>query len=45
MYGLRNASNGALLATRVGLALNPWERGIGLLLHRSVKADEGVWID
>jgi uncharacterized membrane protein (UPF0127 family) len=45
MHGLRNARNGALLATRVGCAKNPWERGIGLLLHASVKADEGLWID
>jgi uncharacterized membrane protein (UPF0127 family) len=45
MYGLRNVSNGALLATSVGRAVNPWERGIGLLLRASVKADEGVWID
>jgi uncharacterized membrane protein (UPF0127 family) len=45
MYGLRNTSNGALLATRVGRAMNPWERGIGLLLRATVHADEGLWID
>lgn len=45
IYQLRNARNGALPATRVGWAKNSWERGIGLLLHASVKADEGLWID
>lgn len=45
MQTLRNVTNGALLATRVGWATNPWERGLGLLLRASVKADEGLWID
>jgi uncharacterized membrane protein (UPF0127 family) len=45
MYGLRNASNGKVLATHVGRALNPWERGIGLLLRKNVEPGEGLWID
>lgn len=44
-YGLRNASNGTLLATSVGRAHTAWERGIGLLFRDTMKPDEGLWID
>jgi uncharacterized protein len=45
MYGLRNASNGTLLATHVGRARTAWERGIGLLFRDTMRPDEGLWID
>jgi uncharacterized protein len=45
MYTLRNLSNGSVLATSVGRARNPWERGIGLLLRSSVAPYEGLWIE
>lgn len=45
MYGLRNTSNGTLLAGRMRRAGNFWQRGIGLLLRESVAPDEGLWID
>jgi uncharacterized membrane protein (UPF0127 family) len=45
IYGLRNASNGTLLATSVARARNAWERGIGLLLREKIRPDEGLWID
>jgi uncharacterized protein len=42
---VRNVTSGAVIATRVDRASNPWTRGIGLLPRSSVAPDEGLWID
>ncbi len=41
---LRNASNGAVLATAVERATNAWTRGVGLLPRKTVAPHEGLWI-
>lgn len=41
---LRNASTGAILATRVGRAANWFQRAWGLLGRRTVQPDEGMWL-
>lgn len=42
---LRNASTGAVLATRVDRATSFIERAVGLLARPAVRPDEGLWID
>ncbi len=42
---LRNTSNGNVLATDVTRATNAWTRGVGLLGHKLVAPQEGLWID
>ena len=42
---LRNVSNGNVLATDVLRATNAWTRGVGLLGHKRVAPDAGLWID
>ena len=41
---LRNATSGAIIASSVRHARDPFTRGIGLLLNKSVGADQGLWI-
>jgi uncharacterized membrane protein (UPF0127 family) len=41
---LRNERTGDIVATQVALANNFITRGIGLLRHPAVGADEGLWI-
>ncbi|GAC1307650.1 MAG: hypothetical protein NVSMB19_20510 [Vulcanimicrobiaceae bacterium] len=41
---LRNATNGAVLATDVERATNAWTRGVGLLPRNAVQPHEGLWI-
>ncbi|MBC5811686.1 MAG: DUF192 domain-containing protein [Candidatus Eremiobacteraeota bacterium] len=45
MQTLRNATTGAILATRVTRATSMLARGIGLLGRGSLDADEGLWIE
>jgi uncharacterized membrane protein (UPF0127 family) len=42
---LRNATSGAIIATRVGWANSFLVRAIGLLAHAQVRPDEGLWFD
>jgi len=41
---LRNETSGAIVAGSVRRARDPISRGIGLLLNKTVGADEGLWI-
>ncbi len=41
---LRNETSGAVIASSVRHARDPISRGIGLLLDKSVSADQGLWI-
>jgi uncharacterized membrane protein (UPF0127 family) len=45
MAAVINTANGAIVATRVERANNPWTRGIGLLTKAAVGPDEGLWIE
>jgi uncharacterized membrane protein (UPF0127 family) len=42
---LKNASTGAIIATRVNRARNFLERAVGLLARGKVRPDEGLWIE
>ncbi len=41
---LRNETSGAVVASAVRHAGDPISRGIGLLLDKTVSADQGLWI-
>lgn len=45
MHVLRNATNGKVLALKVGRATNFVSRGVGLLPRAAISPDEGLWID
>jgi uncharacterized protein len=45
MASVINAASGAIVATCVERAANPWTRGIGLLTKATVGPDEGLWIE
>jgi uncharacterized protein len=42
---LKNASTGAIIATRVDRARNFFERAVGLLARGRIRPDEGLWIE
>jgi uncharacterized protein len=42
---LRNATTGAILATRVERATNFFDRTVGLLARPTVHPDEGLWFE
>lgn len=42
---LRNETSGDVVATAVKAARDPLTRGIGLLLNKTVDADQGLWIE
>jgi uncharacterized membrane protein (UPF0127 family) len=42
---LRNATSGAIIATRVDRASTFFDRAIGLLARAHVRPDEGLWFD
>jgi len=45
VHVLRNATNGKVLALKVGRATNFVSRGVGLLPRAAISPDEGLWID
>jgi len=45
VHVLRNATTGAILATKVARARSMLSRGVGLLGRGTLAADEGLWIE